>query len=275
VRGQYELIKKDTLEFAARFGFVTREIFNDHLANVGRSQAYAYWMRLIEEGFLISYKGVNATAYLSAKGRVAYVGQSMPTRAIYLIPHDQIVANALLTIKKTGLVQQYWTEHELKASVTEACAVLGTGQISKYPDLVLQMKSSSGSVKIAVEIERTQKTKSRMNQVAYNYLQAKGIEFLIFGCAHASIERSILASFGSDLFAQAGKVPATYLLRDLDENGLEVSAQFMGYKMSLHKMLLAAVKLPDWKPDLRPDSNRIAVRRKSGFEKSKKGKIAC
>jgi len=243
MKGEYESVKAQTIEFAARFGFVTNGLYFKYLSPVARTQKYQYWARLAKEGLLMRARSSRDVFFLTSKARASCEIDATPARDIYLIPHDLIVAQLLLEIKSTSLINQYWTEYDLKSSSTEARHVLGSSELLKYPDLVLEMLGKDGPLKIAVEIERSQKMKSRYRQLAYSYLQAKGIDFLIFGCAYHSIEQIVLSAFSGEIFARQSKSPATFLIPELDKNGLDMTAKFCGYQMSMRKMLLAALKL--------------------------------
>ena len=274
MKGEFESVKAQTIEFAARFGFVTNELYFKYLSPVARTQKYKYWARLANEGFLTRARSSKEVFFLTPKARTSIDIIAVPARDIYLIPHDLIVAQFLLEIKSTLLIAEYWTEYDLKSNAGEARHVLGCSQLLKFPDLVLEMNGKEGPLKIAVEIERSQKTKSRYRQLAYSYLQAKGLDFLIFGCAYQSIEQIVLSAFSGEIFSRASKSPATFLIPDLDKSGLEMTAKFCEHKMSMRKMLLAALKLKENDRDLNRDNLGIAVPRLSRFKENNHEEIA-
>ena len=233
------------LEFAARFGFINQQIFFKYLCPYKRTKQYELWSELFADGLLIRARGASETAYLSPRGRRRVEAKSVDARPSYLVPHDSLVAEFLLTLESSGLVEQSWTENELKVDSREAYKVLGGAQLLKYPDLVVQMRSKAGSAKIAVEIERSQKTHVRYSQIALNYVHAREIGLLVFGCETPALRKAVLSAFSKDIVVRSNKTPATFLLEDFASMGIEMEAALLSYKMTFRKMILAALQLPD------------------------------
>ncbi len=233
------------LEFTARFGFISQQIFFKYLCPYRRSKQYQLWSGLFSDQLLIRSRGISETAYLSPRGRRVVDAKPVEALPSYLVPHDSIVAEFLLTLESSGLVEQSWTENELKTDSREAYKVLGGAQLLKYPDLVVQMRSKAGSAKIAVEIERSQKTHVRYSQIALNYVHAQEIGLLVFGCETPALRKAVLSAFSKDIVVRSNKTPATFLLEDFALLGIEMEAELLTYKMTFRKMMLAALQLPD------------------------------
>lgn len=45
----YKRTKMQALEFTARFGFITRNLFFEYLCPLGRTQQFLYWAELLKE----------------------------------------------------------------------------------------------------------------------------------------------------------------------------------------------------------------------------------
>ena len=233
------------LEFAARFGFLNQKIFFKYLCPYKRSKQYELWSGLFADGLLVRARGVSDAAYLSSRARRIVDAKAIAACPSYLVAHESLVAEFLLTLESSNLVEQSWTENELKADSREAYKVLGGAQLLKYPDLVVQMKSKAGLAKMAVEIERSQKTHVRYSQIALNYVHAREIGFLVIGCETPALRKAVLSAFSKDIVARSNKTPATFLLEDFYSRGNEMDAKLLNYEMTFKKMLLAALQLPD------------------------------
>ncbi len=236
------------LEFTARFGFVTRDIFFEFLCPLQRSSQYAIWAEL-KSSRLIEVSRSNADVfYLTKKGRALFQRPAIPARSIYFVEHDIYVAQLLLTLNQSGMLAEYWTERKLRSEPNVAFEVLGTDRLSKFPDLVVELKSATGSLKIAIEVERSQKTSARYDQIAMNYVNATSLGLLVFACETQATRNSIQKAFQGEYFERAAKIPATLLLEDFTKARAGADVKFLNRTMSFKKLILAALKRTesDW-----------------------------
>ncbi|HEY8271342.1 MAG TPA: hypothetical protein VIG33_10685 [Pseudobdellovibrionaceae bacterium] len=240
------------LEFTARFGFITRDLFFEYICPLKRALKYYHWAALQEEGLIYVSRTLSDVFYLTRKGRLFYSKPSAPARSIYFIPHDKIVGQILLSLKASGFVENYWTERDLKTDRLIACSILGTGQLLKYPDLVIDMKGANRSLRVALEVERSQKAAFRYDQISMAYISANRIGLLVFACSTKGTVSLIERAFQGELFQKAAKVPATFLLNDFSKSGIDANATFMGRQLKLRRLILAALQRPesDWQNNM-------------------------
>lgn len=245
MNNNYQVDKFRALEFAARFGFITRALFFEYLCSFQRSLQYRFWAQLQKEGLIAPAKTNGEGFYLTKNGRASCRGKAIPARSIYFIEHDTLVAELLLVIQQSGLVLRYWTERDLKSDFQLSYEVLGSERVSKYPDLVLDMKSANGSLKIAIEVERSQKSRDRYNQLAMSCVGANRIGLFVFACENKAVSAAIARAFQGEYFERAAKIPATLLLSDFAKQRSDTVVSFMDRRLTLKKLLLAALRLPD------------------------------
>jgi hypothetical protein len=157
------------------------------------------------------------------------------------------VAKTLLELEATGLVLDSWTEAELRASPSTVYNILGVNRIDKLPDLVVDLRGQSTSLRCAFEIENSRKEKERYDRMAMCYLAMKKINLVIFGCANQLIAQSINRSFSGEIFRTNQKVPITFSNSDFEKVGFEVNSALLHRQMPLRQMLLAALQIDETK----------------------------
>ncbi|OYZ20993.1 MAG: hypothetical protein B7Y39_09925 [Bdellovibrio sp. 28-41-41] len=201
----------DSLEFAARWGFLTQELFFEFFCGMSRAQKYRYWTRLVEDGHFVQSKHNAYTLILSHKSRKAFGEKARPSRSHFYIEHDAIVARIYLSLAKTNLLVDSWLEDELMRSPIEAYSILGSQQIQRIPDLVFDLKvSDAKTVRCSLEIEKVTKSKSRYAKIALAYLDMAKISISLFGCSGRSTERAIRYAFSSREFVERKRIPGTF-----------------------------------------------------------------
>src|SRR3989338_8552120 len=100
VRQMNDQILKEALEFAARWGFLTKDLFYDFICRMSLAQNYRYWRSLSEDGLLVQSKASENVLLLSHKIRRQMFGESArPSRLPAYIDHDSIAARFLMTLQ--------------------------------------------------------------------------------------------------------------------------------------------------------------------------------
>lgn len=257
MRGAEDKVRRRAVQFAGRFGFITRDIFFEYLCTLGRSQKFSFWKALIDEGWLISRGTDSKSAYLSKKARNLLAPGSVPARSKYFIEHDKVAANLLLELETSELVIKYWTERELAVCQYEALSVLGCRSLDKIPDLVVDLNAAYGHLRVAVEVERAAKAKERYEAAALSYLGMRNVDLILYVCRY---ERT--ADLVKNAFAihAAKKSPGIFVADDFFKNRLGCTVSYRERSLSLVEFLALALKR-----DLgSSDANRTVVRRASG-----------
>lgn len=254
-------IKRQTILFASRFGFITRDIFFDYFCDLTRSQKYLIWKMLIDERWLLPHQSAHLTAHLSPKARRQYAPRAVPARSQYFIEHDAMAAHLALELMRLNIVGRYWTERELTLFPWETHSVLGCDNLDKVPDLVIDLKAPYGKLRIAIEIERTTKSKHRYDLAALTYLDMKNVDMVIYGCRFEETTKLVRNAFQGEVFKKTFKQPAIYLTDDFSHNGMATSIRYQGQRYKLIDFLSLALRVNlNSKADDPSDGHRTTVR---------------
>lgn len=201
-----EQLKESCIQFAGRWGFLTRNLFFKYFCNKQKTQQLKYWSRLVKTGnFLKSIYDENVLI-LSSKGKSQCSVQARTPRFFQYIKHDEIVADVTLAFSTRGLVDRFWLEDELFRNHLLAFQVLGGNKIMRVPDMIFELRPAYQKLRFAIEIEKTQKAKIRYDKMAMAYCDLQNVDLVIFGCIDLPTEKSIEDSFkGNENVSQRPK----------------------------------------------------------------------
>lgn len=189
-------------ELVRKFGFVSRSVVWKHLGRKARATKFRYWKYLGERRELSPYHvGVRSNEHLVASNeyrRKLGEGACAPVRSAVYFEHDEHLMNFLLALKHHGALLEYWTERGLKMNHLLALDILGGASETKLPDLVLSLKTDTTPLRVAIEIERTQKNHRRYQMVQLAYRRTRKVDLLLFGVADERTERAIRRAFDRD-----------------------------------------------------------------------------
>jgi len=255
----YLEVKDLSIHFAARFGFISNEIFCKYLCGLGRTQNFIYFKRLLAEKLIYKCRGPYDVYYLTARSKNVAC-KTVASRSIFFIEHDLSVVKILFSLIETGLVLRFWTEPELLGNHSMLYSVLGTDKVEKSPDLVVDLKSASGFLRFAIEVERSAKTKQRYDHLALSYLQLKNVHLSLFVCENDTIKKSIANSFQEEIFAENNKIPILLLASDFEKEGLQASVSFSSRVLPLRKLIEAASQIKFENSQFEGKIHRTSVR---------------
>ena len=255
----YLEVKDLAIQFVARFGFISNEIFCKYICGLGRTQNFIYFKKLLNEKIIFKCRGPYDVYYLTAKGKKIALNV-VATRSIFFVEHDLSVVKFLFSLVETGLVLRFWTEPELFGDHSLLYSVLGTDRVEKSPDLIVDLKSQSGYLRFAIEVERSVKTKQRYDHLALSYLQLKNVQLCLFVCENATIKKSITNSFQEDIFAENNKIPILLLSSDFEKDGLDASVNFSDRVLPLRKLIEAGSQIKTENSPFEGKIDRTSIR---------------
>lgn len=247
-----ETLRK-TQHFAARFGFITRELFFEYLCRKGRSQQYAQWKALVDDGWFTKSTHDGRVLYLSRKSRKILGAGCVPSRSLMYVDHDSLMGAFLLSLNRTGLILRAWTEADLTRAPGDAHRLLGADRFAKIPDLILDLRAHHGFLRVAVEIEKTRKSRNRYSQIALSYRLMPRVDLVIFGCDSEATVMEVRRAFQGEAFLRAKKFPGTFLLKDFAESEFAARFQFQDRDFEIGEFLRAATRLDDLEFPTRAD----------------------
>lgn len=243
MRQMNEQIMKEALVFAARWGFLTKDLFYDFICRMSSTQNYRYWRSLTEEGLFVQSKASENVLLLSHKVRRQMFGEAArPSRLPAYIDHDSIAARFLMTLQQTGLVTRYWLENDLMSNPLQTYDILGSARVHRIPDVVFDLKTSTGMVRCAYEVEKTTKTQSRYSKIGLAYLDYSKINLILFACGTRATEVAVSRGFQGKAFADANRVPGIFQYPDFTAIGLQAVIQFGTREYSIQNFLEVVTK---------------------------------
>lgn len=223
--------------FAAKFGFLRKDIFFEYLCPLRESQQYVYWKALQGDGKFTTAKRNSDVLHLTPKGYLSIGASSIGRRHPYLLYHDGLVAKLLLELERTGLVHSFWTEAELIREPAEAMSILGLANADKFPDLVVDLRGRNGNWRLAVEMETSRKSRVRYDEIALAYLGMKSIDLILIVCEDAALEMEIRRAFSGKIFKERGRSPITTTVEEFEAARLRAFVREGGRLSSLTDFL--------------------------------------
>lgn len=243
-KGSSELLQ-NAINFAARFGFLTKEIFFEHLCLYQTTQQYYHWNRMVTGGYFFKSQKQHGLIYLSAKGKKLATVSVAPNKSLYILNHDILVANIFLQLERTGRLLNAWTEFELSKDQYQTCILLGVNRIDKLPDLLVDLQGANITIRIAIEIENTLKARDRYLRISQGYLSMKNVNLLIYGCSSLVIQATVARTFSGAEFVRSQKAPITFLNSEFSKDDFSAEGSLLNRRMPLKKMLSAALETPE------------------------------
>lgn len=256
-----EQLTQNAINFAARFGFLTKDIFFEYLCHNSKSQQYQNWKFLIEKGYFYSSKRQQGLLHLTSKGKKLAQYQVAPNKSLYTLAHDILVSTLLLELENTALVKESWTEFELVRDPLRTSLILGVTRIDKLPDLVVDLNGHNKTLRIAIEVENTLKSKERYSRIGSSYLNMKNINLVAYCCSSLTIQRAVRNTFSDAIFLKEQKSPISFLTEDFRKMKFETDAWLLNRKISLKNMLLTALEIDPNQWIKKPEKNRNPFRK--------------
>ncbi len=248
-----------SLLLAKKFGFIPRAVVWDLLAPKGKTARYAYWRECQKSPLFMPYRiGGSSPEYLilSAKGK-EFMGDDAVTEVdnIYL-EHDEIVMRFCLMLIKKLAVSKTWSEGELKKDRVTAIKNIGDGVVSKLPDLLFDIGSGTDSKRVALEIERTRKSRGRYQTMCRAYGRAIYVDVILFGVKDEAIEDAIQSEVRDGGLEFANREVGFFYIDDLLENGFAAKVRIGAKEITLEEFFLQR----DLSESESAENSRYAVR---------------
>ena len=96
------------------------------------------------------------------------------------IEHDEVIANSLLTLERTKVCHEWYTERELRTLNFKKYVVQNKDNETKYPDAILEITFQSKPMTFALEYERTGKTSARYRSILYQYSKMSSVSLVVY-----------------------------------------------------------------------------------------------
>jgi hypothetical protein len=189
---------KLALNLAAKFGYLRKEFYFDFLTAKSRSAKFRSWKILQASGFFQAYKRsyIGEDVYkLSYRGKkVLRLAGVFPVSSAHPLhfEHDDTIVRFILSLQAKGLVKNnYMSEKMLRREPFSWVSESLGHSLVKLPDLIFDLDLNVHNFKIALEVERTRKSKFRYDQWVQAYAKAEKLDLIIVAYNDHSVFESI------------------------------------------------------------------------------------
>jgi len=178
-------IPTSEIAFAAKSGFLSRQLWLDFFAKGAKSWKNKVWRSFTERGYFRLHPSSRAGDVLvpNRKNEMVrrMVGEAVASPPyISQLDHDETCSRIALTLERQGVIQSYMTEAEQKRhffgwnrSFRDAAAV-------KFPDLLLELSGPKGKKLVAIEVELSKKSPKRYCAIFRAYSRKPGHDLLVY-----------------------------------------------------------------------------------------------
>jgi len=180
----------DVIKFAARSGFLTKELWEAFFATGKERWRRRQWELLKERGYFLKHSSAHSreTLVLNPHNKtVQLLTGGFREKSPYLaeIFHDEVVIQGLLKLAKGNFINRFILEKQLRRENTNGFELKSW---RKYPDAILHLKSGK---MVAIEVELRQKSKARYREIFKSYQTVKAVSEIIYVCESWEIERAV------------------------------------------------------------------------------------
>lgn len=154
------------ITFAAKTGFLSRRLWVDFFAKGSKSWRNKSWRALQAHGDFLPHPASRADDVIVPNRKSHLVrrlvgGAVASPPYISQIDHDEICARIALILERRGLIHSYLTEADQKRLFFSSFRSYREASTVKFPDLLLELRSSRGNLQLAVELELSRKSPRR------------------------------------------------------------------------------------------------------------------
>lgn len=183
------------IKFAAKSGFLTKDLWNEFFARGCLSWKYKLWDSLTDEKIFQPHYAKNASGCIVLNRRHNLVqkivgGEFVSPPFVSQLDHDEKLAKIILGILKDKILINYRLEPELKRLGSGLRRQYGSEQKDKYPDALIQIANEK-KTRIAIELELTKKDPKRYRQIMDTYSSFSRADMLIFVVRNDRITQTI------------------------------------------------------------------------------------
>lgn len=195
-------VTTEAIRIAQKSGFLTQRIWRECICPGGLRYKQKTWANLMRRNLFQRHPSSQAQETVIPNRKLAVVAPPFSQN----IDHDEAVLMILLGLEKEKVIGRWRTEAELKKIRAKDFSVEQKGLSAKYPDAVMELAVPGKPVRLALEIERNQKSSTRYRENLYAYSSMNSIDGILFICASKGIEK-VIRDVASNTFYPMAKRP--------------------------------------------------------------------
>lgn len=186
-----------SIEIAARFGFISQDIFTNYVTTRKRTVTYSVWSSLKKSDYFEQYDHSTISEnYLKlsrfGKWRVddhcSFIPVAPPSPR--QLTHDEALVKFALHNERKGFIESARPEAHTKTQNSQFAKIFAAQNL-KFPDLLFDLGAPEKRFRVALELERTRKSNSKYQANLLCYSVQKHVDIVIFVTSHGTIEKAI------------------------------------------------------------------------------------
>ncbi len=223
-------VVEKAVELSAKVGHVSRQSFKSLLEDKAKRTERLRWSELRNSGFFTEPKFIDDFEYLTLSAHGSTFASSIgftpaATSGRTQVLHDEVAAQFAQWLERQKFIRSWTPEIQLKKSRGGVGLLFTQGKKRKFPDILFDLDVPGPTVRVALEIEISLKTRRRYRDILYAYTTLQGIDTILFvtrNDAIANAIREVMADIRfpesaiTVLFANAEQIqrePGTALLK--------------------------------------------------------------
>lgn len=209
----------DVLQFVGKTGFITFELWQKYFLTAKcRRSKFHKWKELVRRKYLIEHENSMIKDTLVLNKTNSIVRQFFETKPAYVpslnqLLHDDILFDGIMNLERAHKISQWQTESELKMLRLNDFRLETQSQLIKYPDAIIHLENGNRFDLIAVEYERTQKSRKRYGQILSAYASMKRIDAVIWIVKTPAIQNAIIDQ-AKQVYYPQGERPIAFLMEE-------------------------------------------------------------
>lgn len=223
----------------SRAGFLSKGLWQEFFYR-GKSKGGMHhgWAKLLKEPYFALHPNpyLKNIAVLNRSSRELHAitgGRfaSAPPEGVFC--HDEVCLRGVLQIESHGFLKEWQLEAGLKSSLAKSYRIESAGALVKYPDALLEFVGLTAPLRVAIEIELTQKDRKRYDQIINCYSFMKGIALVLFVTAEPAIALALKRSAKESFYPTHGLQMGFMAVADWKKNPLLAELEVKGQGQTL------------------------------------------
>ena len=183
------------IKFAAKSGFLTKDLWNEFFANGSLSWRNKRWAAFTKDKIFLPHYAKLASGVLILNRKAKLVQKTVGEEVVLppfisQLDHDEKLAKIVLSLVKDGVVSSYRLEPELKRLASGLKRNYESEHKNKYPDALIQLADEK-KTRVALELELTKKDPKRYRHIMDTYSSFQKADMVVFIVRDDRISQSI------------------------------------------------------------------------------------
>lgn len=229
---------QQVLSVGAKFGYINKRIYIDHVGRYSSVYKYRVWNELEKLKLISAWNGQDFSKnyyYLNKKGRELMLRAGVVAVAkvhpIYFEHDNAVMKFALENANALHISADYQTESSMRLYDNFKLHQIFGGQLNKFPDLLISLNVADQKVTIALEVEKSAKSQSRYDAFVVGYSKAKDIDMVLVAHSHKFTREALLVSMRRLAYPRAKRPIAFCSFSDFVNNPTNFILEIEGHRI--------------------------------------------